>query len=112
MAVRSQSVTGSHAREFDAGRYVFHNFTVAEVVAGMAEFLADVRRADRRSVSREAVDTVMAALLAHCETGAAPAAAVPQPATTPAGSASADVRARSLSKMISEAECEEAMSDR
>jgi hypothetical protein len=194
---------GTVGGEFDAGRHAFHNFTVGEVVADMAEFIADVRRinpalrivltvspvplvatatdghvltstiysksvlrvaaedivrnhrdalyfpayeivtgpqaperffeADRRNVSREAVDTVMAALLARCETDSAPAAAAaasagtsraapppappasasPPPASLPAtDAASADAKARALSQAIAEAECEEAMSDR
>jgi hypothetical protein len=181
---------GTVAGNFDAGRHAFHNFTVGEVAADMAEFIADVRRinpglrivltvspvplvatatgghvltstiysksvlrvaaeevvrghrdvtyfpayeivtgpqaperffeADRRNVSREAVDMVMAALLARCETdAAAPAPAVSAPAVkTPAGTPAAPAAhppsadAQALSQAISEAECEEAMSDR
>jgi hypothetical protein len=169
---------GTVAGEFDAGRHVFHNFTVAEVVADMAEFIADVRRInpdlrivltvspvplvatatgehvltstiysksvlrvaaeeivrahrdmiyfpayeivtgpqapaeffepDRRNVTRAAVDVVMAALLAHCETdAAAEAAPVPAPKQP-----DADSQARALSRSIADAECEEAMADR
>jgi hypothetical protein len=56
---------------------------------------------DRRNVTAEAVDTVMTALLAHCEAQ-----------STTATQERTDVSMRELSKVLIDAECEEVMSDR
>jgi len=64
--------------------------------------------ADRRNVSKVAVDTVMGALLDHCEIDGGQQAAAPPP---PHAAAAASANTQSLSQMIVTAECEEAMSD-
>jgi hypothetical protein len=58
---------------------------------------------DRRNVTNEAVEAVMSALLSHCEVASSNAAEAP---TSPGAPANA------LSIMLSEAECEEVMSER
>lgn len=68
----------------------------------------DSFEADRRSVTREAIDTVMSALLGACDIAGAPAnAPTPAPADSPTPATSiADVARR-----IAEAECDEALLD-
>jgi GSCFA family len=78
-------------------------FPAYELVTG-PQAPSDYFEHDLRNVSKSAVDAVMAAFLAKCEPKAdAPAARSPEPAA-PAGLAD-------ISKVIVEAECEEAMAD-
>lgn len=76
-------------------------FPAYEIVTG-PQAPSDFFEADRRNVSKAAVDTVMAAFLSRCETrDGTPSIAAPAPAS--------DLSA--LSRTLVEAECEEAMSD-
>jgi glycosyltransferase involved in cell wall biosynthesis len=80
-------------------------FPAYEIVTG-PQAPEDFFEADRRSVSQAGIETVMSAMLAHCEAEQAP----PTPATgTPAASSS--TVASDISRLIAEAECEEAMAD-
>ena len=167
---------GTVAGSFDAERHEFKNFTVAEIVADLDEFITLLRRhnpgvrliltvspvplvatatgghvlsstiysksvlrvaageivklhrgvtyfpayeivtgpqapenffeSDRRSVSRIAIETVMRAMLAHCEGGQT------QPIAGQETQPKHDTTAASeMSRLIAEAECEEVMTD-
>ena len=75
-------------------------FPAYEIVSG-PQAPHDFYAANRRDVSRAAIDTVMAAFLSACDLGALPAAQAPAP---DAGAA--------LSALIADAECEEEASGR
>ena len=107
--IYSKSVLRVAAEEIVRAHRDMIYFPAYEIVTG-PQAPAEFFEPDRRNVTRAAVDVVMAALLAHCETDAAPAAAAaPAPAASPPD---ADSQARALSKSIADAECEEAMADR
>jgi hypothetical protein len=81
-----------------------HYFPAYEIVVG-PHAPADFFEADRRSVAKHGVDTVMAAFLAHCERGGGRV-------TDPAGQPSSNPGAvQDLSRRIIDEECEEAALD-
>lgn len=103
--IYSKSVLRVAAEEAARGADGVTYFPAYEIVTGPQApeaFFAP----DRRSVSEAAVETVMRCFLAHCGAdGALPPPPAAPAAATPAASGS-------LSRMIAEAECEEAMQDR
>jgi len=107
--IYSKSVLRVAAEEVVRSHRDMLYFPAYEIVTGPQAPEAFYEK-DRRNVSKEAVDTVMAALLARCERDVPAAAASPAAAESAAApKASDDVQA--LSRAIAEAECEEAMSD-
>jgi hypothetical protein len=102
----SKSVLRVAAGEVERTEAGVAYFPAYEIVTGPQapeRFFED----DRRSVSAEAVDVVMGALLASCE-GAAEGAAGPPPAENGGGEEAA---VAAISRRIAEAECDEALLD-
>lgn len=97
----SKSVLRVAAEETARAHSCVTYFPAYEIVSG-PQAPAGFLGADHRSVSPAAIDAVMSAFLAHCETGA-PAAAV-------AGAPPS--KAAKLASSLSDIECEEAMMDR
>jgi len=93
LRVAAEHVSGSH--------WGVSYFPAYELVTG-PQAPDHFFEADRRNVSAAGVNCVMSAFLAHCE------AASPAPAAMASGG---DVPVVSLSRTITEAECEEAMLD-
>jgi len=97
----SKSVLRVAAGEVAAARERIVYFPAYEIVTGpQAPF--ESFEADRRSVARSAIDTVMAAFLSRCGRG------TPRPVTA----TSAQTVAHAVSSALADAECEEAMADR
>jgi hypothetical protein len=90
-------VAAEHAARLEGVVY-FPSYEIVTSPAAPERFF----EADRRNVSREAIDTVMAAFLGACDTAAAPRATEPAPAV--------DWNAR-LSRTLAQVECEEAAQD-
>ncbi len=100
--VYSKSVLRAAAGEVVAKDPGVAYFPAYEIVTG-PQAPERYFESDRRNVSREAIDAVMAAFLAHCETD--------EPPLRVAGDNSANIAA-DLSRALIEAECEEVMADR
>ena len=107
--IYSKSVLRVAAEEVVRANRDMPYFPAYEIVTGPQAPKAFYEN-DRRNVSREAVDAVMAALLARCEPDGGGAAPVTAPAALADKAPAAD-NAQALSRAIAEAECEEAMGD-
>ncbi len=116
----SKSVLRVAANEVASSEPDVEYFPAYEIVTG-PQAPASYYEEDRRNVSEEGVNAVMAALLASCEGGrpaeAAGATAVrvvaaqPRAEVAPVRPAAAPAPTSSLSEAIARAECDEAMSD-
>ena len=110
--IYSKSVLRVAAEEVVRANSNILYFPAYEIVTGPQAPEAFYEK-DRRNVSTDAVETVMAALLARCErvdADGATASATVAPARPPA-TAPAPGNVQTLSRLIAEAECDEAMSD-
>lgn len=96
-------VAAEHATQHEGVIY-FPSYEIVTSSAAPADFF----EADRRNVSKLAVDTVMAAFIARCITRAAPDIA---PRTDPDQASATIPAAAALSSLVTEFECEEAAQD-
>ncbi len=97
----SKSVLRVAAEEIARAHSFVTYFPAYEIVTG-PQAPAGFLGADHRSVSPAAVDAVMSAFLAHCETGVSAAA----------GEGASPPNAAKPASLLSDLECEEAMMDR
>lgn len=118
----SKAVLRVAAREVALSRPDVVYFPAFEIVTG-PQAGGDFFEADRRNVSTRAVDTVMAAFLAHCDVGldaatpdttasnVTPDAGPADPARKKAANAEPNENLSELAQRIADAECEEALAD-
>jgi hypothetical protein len=107
-SIYSKSVLRVAAREICISHPDITYFPAYEIVTG-PQAPENFFESDRRSVSQAGVEAVMSAMLAHCEIeGSDEPPSIRRPLYQETGNEAA---AAELSKLIAEAECEEAMAD-